>query len=728
MLRDEENLPFDLATQVVEFTGCSLFLTGKAGTGKTTFLKFIREHTQKNTVVVAPTGVAAINAGGVTIHSFFQLPFVPYLPGDSLFGQHEYSVNRSALLKGIRFNKEKLDIIRSLELLIVDEVSMLRADMLDAMDEILRYFRYKQHTPFGGVQILFIGDLFQLPPVVAEQEWERMKSVYESPFFFSSRVVQQYPPLHIELKKIYRQKEESFIHLLNQIRNNRMQERDFELLNDRFHPGLMHAGAGSITLCSHNAMADRINRMELEKLEGPVYSYEGAIRGDFSERNLPTEHTLLLKIGAQVMFIRNDSDPQKRYFNGKLATVVDLGTEKITVKFESEDVLLELEKEVWSNIKYVYNANTDRVEEEELGSFTQYPVRLAWAITIHKSQGLTFDRVVIDAGSSFAAGQVYVALSRCRTLDGISLLSGIKPASLQIDERIILFSEGEHAVDEITAIIEKEKPVYAAQLFLRTFDMTRLLHEFEHLESVTLAKKLPGKEMLSGVVAGLVVQMTKLSDYAERFRIQLEIILQDKPLNDDLLQDRVVKAKVYFAGSIHREVILPIQEMQKFLNGKPLVKQYIKQIQLLEEQCWKKLQQVQSITFGTYTFDVPRIGKTPVVVAASIRKEKKEKKPKGSSSLDTLVLYQQGLKPEEIARKRGFTLATIENHLVNYIGNGEVKIDDFVSEALLQKIREAAKQTDFRQLSPIKQIMGDEVTYSQIRFALKYFESTGQVS
>lgn len=720
MNRDDENLPFNLAAQVVLFTGCNLFLTGKAGTGKTTFLKYIQEHTQKSTVVVAPTGVAAINAGGVTMHSFFQLPFIPFLPGDSrLFEQTRYSVDRSNLIKNIRFGKDKIDLIRSLELLIMDEVSMLRADMLDAMDEILRHFRQKRNVPFGGVQVLFIGDLYQLPPVVNNGEWEHMKAFYESPFFFSARVMRDHPPLHIELKKIYRQKEEQFIALLNNIRNNTMGESDFAQLQQRYRPGAIQENANSITLTSHNYMADKINQQELQKLTSPLHQFEGEIKGDFSEKNLPTEKHLSLKEGAQVMFIRNDADPAKRYFNGKLATVVRIEPELIRVRFSGSETEMDLEKEKWSNIRYVYNKETDHVEEEELGSFTQYPVRLAWAVTIHKSQGLTFDKVVIDAGSSFAAGQVYVALSRCRTMDGISLLTEIRPNSLRSDDRIVRFSEGEHKAEDIQKIIDEEKPLYATRLLLRTFDWTRLLNEMQHFESVTGKKKLPDREMLTGVAAGLVVQVSKQKDFADRFMVQLEQILRQTPIDETVLQERVIKAKLYFANSLHHEVLQPFQKIREFLKGKPQVKQYLKLIHELEELVWKKLNDVQRVTFGAYTFEVPQIEKT--IDAVEPKKAKGEKPLKGSSQAETLALYKQGLKTEEIAKQRGYALSTIENHLSAFVHSGEVNVLDFVSESLLKKIKDAQTESGGTQLGPIKQLLGDEVTYQQIRFALNYF-------
>src|SRR6478609_829528 len=415
---DDHNPIFKIASDFIQHTNRSVFLTGKAGSGKTTFLKHIISNTRKNGVVVAPTGVAAINAGGVTMHSFFQLPFGPYIPGmQKRFNGVEVSDSYS-LFKNIRFSADKRELIRELELLVIDEVSMVRCDMLDAMDAILRYFR-KSDQPFGGVQVLYIGDMYQLPPVAKNEEWELLRDFYESPFFFHSQAVLNSPPLYIELKKIYRQSDQQFIELLNRIRNNEAQREDLQLLNkkfdNQFNPA---AGENYITLCTHNYKADSVNAAELAKLKGTVHRFRGSITGEFSDKALPTEMELQLKEGAQIIFIKNDSDPLKRYYNGKLAIVKSLGEDEIRVKFPDSGQELTIERETWRNVRYAYDREKESVEEEEIGSFSQFPIRLAWAITIHKSQGLTFQKAIIDAGASFTAGQVYVALSRCTSLEG----------------------------------------------------------------------------------------------------------------------------------------------------------------------------------------------------------------------------------------------------------------------------------------------------------------------
>lgn len=727
-----ENPLFSLAADAVNFTGCNIFLTGKAGTGKTTFLKHIRQHSHKKTVVVAPTGVAAINAGGVTMHSFFQLPFMPYLP-DKKYSEGDLgSVDRYTLIKNIRFNREKIDLLRELELLIIDEASMVRADMLDAIDEILRHYRERRKVPFGGLQVLFIGDLFQLPPVVADNEWSMMQEQYESPFFFSAQVLRENPPLHIELKKIYRQSDEKFIALLNNIRNNEMDEQDFELLESRSLPEVTDMKRDCITLTTHNYMADAINQQELKKLKGKLFHFEGALSGNFSEKALPTELRLELKEGAQVMFVKNDSTPAKRYFNGKLAIIKTIDEEGILVTFSGSNEEMRIDKEKWKSVRYNLNKESGKVEEEELGSFTQYPIRLAWAITIHKSQGLTFDNAVIDAGKSFAPGQVYVALSRCRTLEGMHLLSKITQASVKNDERIVEFARKETAEYEIKNIVTAEKPRYAAQLLVRTFDLKKVTEELQLFLDETKTKKFNGQVLAFAAATNMLNHAKAQQQVAERFSAELERKFSEVPLNTQWLEEKVTSAKKYFAAKIKEELIAPMNTLQEQLKGKTKVRQYSKKVNELEGFLWKKLNDIQRAAFCDQNFEVELMERAPAateslagdsVETKNPAGKKKAKVEKGSSKFESLSFYKQGMKIPEIAKQRDMAITTIEGHLSEFVHSGEVNVFDFVTQQELEKVKTALAKIGDQRLTPLINELGPEFNYGKLRMALGYLRN-----
>jgi energy-coupling factor transporter ATP-binding protein EcfA2 len=415
-------IPFQLATDFVVATNRAVFLTGKAGTGKTTFLRQIKQHTHKQTAVVAPTGVAAINAGGSTIHSFFQLPFNPYLP-EKQSGIATTSVaGKSELISRIKITSNRKKIFQELELLIIDEISMVRCDTLDAIDVILRHFRYRPNEPFGGVQLLLIGDMFQLSPVAVGREWSELSQYYKSPYFFHSRVIMQQSPIYIELDKIYRQNNDDFIEVLNAVRNNNLSPEGYALLQKRYDPHFKPAkDENYITLSTHNYIADEINANELASVPGVVEVFKATIKGEYPEKNYPLDSELKLKVGAKVMFIKNDLEKEKRYYNGKIGTITLIDKDSILVQCPGDPEPISVNQYLWENIKYDVDSKTHSIEEVVIGTFQQYPLRLAWAITIHKSQGLTFEKAIIDAGKAFAPGQVYVALSRCTSLEGLVL-------------------------------------------------------------------------------------------------------------------------------------------------------------------------------------------------------------------------------------------------------------------------------------------------------------------
>ena len=434
----ENNPELQLAWQFIENTGTHLFLTGKAGTGKTTFLRRLREQSPKRMVVLAPTGIAAINAGGVTIHSFFQLSFAPFVPDTTLNpAQIHY-----------RINKEKCNIIRSMDLLVIDEISMVRADLLDAVDATLRRYRDRE-KPFGGVQLLMIGDLQQLAPVVKDSEWEMLRHYYETPYFFASRALRETTYMTIELEKVYRQSDTFFLSLLNKIRENKADDEVLNELNKRYQRDFQPPKEeGYIRLTTHNNQAQRINDRELASLPGKAYSFRAEVKDDFPEYSYPADEVLTIKEGAQIMFLKNDVSSEKRYYNGMIGEVVTVNETGMFVRGKDSEHEFQLLQEEWGNYKYVLNEETKEITEEIAGVFRQYPIRLAWAITIHKSQGLTFERAIIDARNSFAHGQTYVALSRCKTLDGMVLESPLRREAIISDS----------VVDNFTKAVERNKP------------------------------------------------------------------------------------------------------------------------------------------------------------------------------------------------------------------------------------------------------------------------------
>ncbi|MBS1730558.1 MAG: AAA family ATPase [Bacteroidetes bacterium] len=548
---DDLNPEFRIAADYIQYTDCPVFLTGKAGTGKTTFLKYIKDRTHKSCAVIAPTGVAAINAGGCTIHSFLQIPFTPFIPETNAFNIAAPITDKHQLLSKIRLSKERVALIQKLELLIIDEISMVRCDLLDEIDIVLRHVRKNYEIPFGGVQVLLIGDLMQLAPVARKEEWELLSPYYSSPYFFSSRVWSMQDHIHIVLQHIYRQTNPEFVSLLNMVRNDQLNERGLQLLHQRydptFEPGYQE---NYITLTTHNKIADHINSKELAKLGGLSTHFKAEVIDEFPQSNFPADEILQLKKGAQVMFLKNDNAKVKRYFNGKIGRVQKVTTEEVTVLCESNEIIVKKEK--WDNTRYKLNPKTQKIEEETIGSFTQIPLRLAWAITIHKSQGLTFEKAIIDPVASFAAGQVYVALSRCTSLEGLVLLSPINRSSLRLDSQVTAFLKNEISSEKLEAQLEilKEKNEKETLISLFSFEKISLLCEkfFQWLFENAASFNMAAKDWLP-IFQGKVIQ---IENVFAKFNRELVLKTGMKiPLEKNTeIQQRVSAASSYFTNEL----------------------------------------------------------------------------------------------------------------------------------------------------------------------------------
>lgn len=706
---------FALAADIVCNTSQSVFLTGKAGTGKTTFLHHIRKTVDKNVIVAAPTGVASINAGGVTLHSLLQLPFEPFIP--NMEGKKRLDFH-------FKLRKSKIEMLRELELLIIDEVSMLRADMLDAIDYMLKRYRNSQQL-FGGVQILFIGDMFQLPPVAQQHEWDQLKQYYPSPFFFHAQALQNNMPLYIELKTIYRQSDQVFIDILNRIRNNCTTPNDLQILNQRYNPSFkLTAENRYIVLCTHNYKADKINSEQLESLQTKAISFSGKITGDFADNSLPTDFDLSLKVGAQVMFVKNDSGEKRRYYNGKLAVINHLSKDKIVVRFEDGSEM-ELEEETWRNVRYSLNEDSGDIQEEELGAFTQYPIRLAWAITIHKSQGLTFDRVVIDAGQAFAAGQVYVALSRCTSLDGIVLFSRITVDSIHTDQNAIAFSKKELKQDYLQQILEQEKPLYCADRLKKAFDWLPVVRSIQSLNQLAAEKNIPEKEKMQALFAGLYIKAGEQQKIAENFRKELNTILSTISPDINLLKDRVNKAVRYFHNDLQQNIILPIDNHLNSLKKASKVKLYLKGVRDIHSTLVSFLTKLEHIHYGDIKLTSDLVFRQLIAhpTEETINDEKKTKPQKGDSQRITLSLFNEGKTIEGVASERNLSATTIEGHLSGFIFTGELSIDKLVSKEkqnyLLTRLKNMQPGTP---LSAIKEELPKEYTYLDIKAMINHLK------
>ena len=594
----QTNQQFDLAFNLLQNTGTNLFLTGKAGTGKTTFLKRLKEVSPKRMSVVAPTGVAAINAGGVTIHSFFQLPFGPYNPSSP-----EYRGGKTDFKN--QFRKDKINIIRSMDLLVIDEVSMVRADLLDAISDVLR--RYKDHSkPFGGVQLLLIGDLQQLAPVAKDDEWNLLKEHYPSTFFFDSKALSESNYFCIELTHVYRQSDTNFINLLNNIRENRFDDETLQRLNQRYIPNFRpDEQSGYITLTTHNYQAQQINNRKLAELPGQPYTFSAEINNDFPEYSYPTDDKLILKCGAQVMFVKNDSSSEKRYYNGKIGKIVFINPNKITV-VDQEGNEIVVEKETWNNVKYTIDPETQEITETISGTFSQYPLKTAWAITIHKSQGLTFEHAIIDASAAFSHGQVYVALSRCKTLEGMVLSSPITRNAMISDEKILSYTSSLSERQPCEDQLRQAQQQYYLRLATELFDFNPVQQKLQYTSYAAYTH-------LQKLYPELSNQYPRVRDYfrsdivevGERFCQQLTRMISSTNLydTDEHIQDRIRKGCAYFLEKIETYCLPLIEASEVEIDNKEARKAFTSALKAFSDELTIKVATLKACQDGFRLID-----------------------------------------------------------------------------------------------------------------------------
>lgn len=728
----------------------SVFLTGKAGTGKTTLLREIIETTHKNTVVVAPTGIAALNAGGVTIHSMFQLPFGGFIPDNSApdFSERTKFETKATLRRHFKMSGLKKSVIRNMELLIIDEVSMLRADLLDAMDFMMQTVR-KNNSPFGGVQVLFIGDLLQLPPVIRDDEWHTLKKHYKGKFFFHSQVVQQNPPLYIELDTIFRQTDDAFISVLNNLRNNQISKEDIAALNQYVQPNFdLKANNGFITLTTHNAKADFMNAEALDSLGAKEWLYPPEITGDFPDKIFPVDEVLRLKEGAQIMFVKNDLSLDKKYFNGKMGVVKSLSAKEILVHFPEENTTIEVEKYEWQNIRYKVNDTTKEIEEEVLGTFVHYPIKLAWAITVHKSQGLTFDKAALDVSQVFLPGQAYVALSRLRSLKGLILLSPLQMNGISNDQDVMDYSLNKASETHLENALHFETKNFIHQYLVQSFDWAELAQEWRnHQFSYNEKSELSSKAKYSYWAKEQTERIGKVVDPAKKFIQQLNVLFGQETVDLNHILDRMQAAFNYFFNPMDElvfEILWKLEEVKRLKKAKA----YFDELMLLEELQTKAVLRLMKAkllietvvageTISKEKLTSPEIknyvSRKVAAIQVTFKKvnanliddeldeerylpKKKSKSPTKKTTVEeTYDLWKQNNSVAEIAVIRVLTKQTIYGHFVKLIQSEKVAIEDIIPSDTLDKLAAAFESYKEESLNALMEKHGDKFSWEEAR-------------
>ncbi len=752
----EENRAAEYVNRFINATDQHVFLTGKAGTGKTTLLKQIVESTHKKVMITAPTGIAAINAGGVTLHSLFHLPFGTFIPENHFDPTIEITFQATtpkSLIKNLHMHGSKRALIQEIELLIIDEVSMLRADLLDAIDTVLRHIRSTKNQPFGGIQILFIGDLWQLPPVVKDEERTLMNRYYSNAYFFNALALRGCQPIYIELDHIYRQSDPRFIQLLNHFRVNEITRQDLEMLNQKYIPGFNPVeNSGYIYLTTHNYKADNINRQALQQLKTTSFTYHSIIEGDFPESLFPVDETLELKEGAQVMFIKNDYSGERSYFNGKIGQVESISKEHIEVVFDDGTPSSMVERYTWEQKKFSLNKETREIEETIVGKFSQYPIRLAWAITVHKSQGLTFDKAVIDVSQAFAPGQIYVALSRLTSLKGLVLASPLRTEAPEIDPVLLDYSKSQPNESQLETTLYHASQDFLKKQILQAFQFQWMVDELKlHQESYDKDERKSAKQKYRGWAMLIQNEVTPLVEVAIKFQGQIRQLAQiQSPESIHLLLQRVSAARQYFQP-LFNQFQTRVAEHKNQVKTEKGMKQYLAELQWVEGIFFQQLLNIcKAEAMCLSVINQTGFNKKAVNELAenirikeistdsgtkskknrkSTKKEQgyvdksatKDKEPAESWKI-TLELFLKNRSIELTVKERGMAMSTIEGHLAECIERGLLDVSELVPTFKLNNIVKVAQELETQRLSPIRELLGDDYSYADIKFGVAYLK------
>lgn len=737
----------ELAAKFVNNTGAPIFLTGKAGTGKTTFLRNLVNQTHKRHVILAPTGIAALHAKGVTIHSQFLLPMGSFLPvrePEGNFTDQFGFFTQHTLARKHPLNQLRKSVLRSIDLLVIDEVSMLRADILDAIDYRMRSVKGNFNDPFGGVQVLMIGDLYQLPPIVREHEWQILSRFYPSMHFFEAKALQNSGMVYLELDKIFRQQDQEFIDVLNHLRDNQITADDIRLLNKHFKTAEEVKGLPAcITITTHNRKADELNQKELQALQETSFYYDAEVADDFPESLFPLPRRLELREGAQIMFVKNDSSGYAQYFNGKLATVLALKKNEITVKLEGSDQEYILRKEVWENKKYVINSQTKELDEEVIGTFSQFPVKLAWAVTVHKSQGLTFDRAVIDVGQAFAPGQVYVALSRLRSLDGLILRSRIQSDLIFSDNQVVNFSQGVKGQSRLEDLLHQHQNQYLGQLVNRSFDITGILKDLEYFQkNQENSLEFEDPEMLVAIPEVFQL-LAEERENTQRFARQLLQLLQTQ--QEDKLMERLEKGGQYYRELlskilkrilVHRGMVEQFSQTKKYLEGLDGIEEGVLKKYLEISKVGRLIQAIMKGDVPGKMDDLEMQVKALRLQFLEISKEKTSekikgiktktgrkkasaanpKRKKGDTHEVTFELHKAGKSIEEIAKERILAESTIKSHLATGIELGRIEMGDCLPQSVILEIN--SQLDNFKDMASIREHFEGKFDYGTIKMVI----------